>query len=211
MPSLPDCYYDLDKTLFNTPQLTADVECYLRSIGHDDASIRHTRSLAVQQGYSFERHLRLLKHPRHRIPQHAEILGDLLERGDRYLLPGVAEGLAKISALTSSRLLTFGDPTFQGRKFRGIRAFDRLFTSECYLWNGQTKGDTIQIHGPRLGTWYLEDAPEHLNDVQEKAPWVHGVRMRAREVESKPHPGDGIAWIVVESFSEYLELVLNAN
>lgn len=210
MPALPICFFDLDKTLYNTDLLVADIEKYLRTVGHDNATIRHTLNLAIEQGYSFDRHLRLLGHSEERIRIHARILGDLLDRGDRYLLPGVSAGLQTLSATIDCALLTFGDPRFQGQKRRGIKAFHGIFSSEHYVWKRHTKGDVIRDRGRGIA-WILEDTPTHLEDVRRKAPWVRRVRMRSIDINTKPHPGDGEKWSVVTSFSEFVDLVLNVN
>lgn len=203
----PTCFLDLDLTLYNTTQLIADIRAYLRSIGHSDANITTTFGVAIRRGYTFEQHLHLLGHPEHRIQQHAVVLDELLDRGDRYLLPGVSDGLQALSDHAQCTLLTFGHPTFQGRKFRGVHAFRHVFSSQFFVWKRHTKGDIIRDRGPHPDLWFLEDTPGQLEDVLRKAPWTRCVRMRARDVQTEPHDGDGTQWVVVESFAEFVDLV----
>ena len=137
------------------------------------------------------------------------ILHGHLAQGFPRLLPGVYEGIQRLSARTECRLLTYGFPSYQQEKMSGLGDFRRFFTEEHYVWNEETKGDVLfAFNAPT--TIFLDDSARFLSDVQQKAPSVRCVRMDSAQVPAGSLPEDGSRWPVVRSFAEFEDLLAPA-
>ncbi len=200
-------YYDLDFSLYHTAELMADLRNDLQRMGYVAAAIDEAFEQLNDVGYSLEGHLRLLGHREDDIPARANELQFYLSHGEKYLMPGVYDGLIDLSLRADQHLLTFGFPQYQQAKFSGLGDTALSFHGAHFVWKGDKKGDVIANAGQAGTVWFLDDSPAHLEDACQKAPWVKAVRMMWPEFKLKPDNRDHIHWDVVRSFDEFVALV----
>jgi hypothetical protein len=104
-------------------------------------------------------------------------------------------------------LLTFGFPQYQRSKFAGLQEIAGIFGDSHFVWRDERKGDVIRGFGSDVETWFLDDSPAHLEDVDQKAPWAKIVRIAWPQFNPRPYPGDIIRWDVVRSFEDFIALI----
>ncbi len=200
-------FIDLDDTLYDSSRMFDPIRTDMIALGHSSEEVdRHGLTLSAE-GYSFERHLRLLGHPADFIDRKRHEYYAVLAQGDRFLFPNVARDLRNLACTSDCHLLTYGDPAFQMYKATHISSMQRSFVRMHYVWRQQTKGDVLRSMGRHGAVWFLDNDSGHLLDAHKKAPWVRPVRMCWPETNQRPHEGDGSLWPVVTSFSEFVQLV----
>jgi len=200
-------FFDLDFTLYDTAALMDDLRRDLERFGASRSAIDAGFDRLNESGYSFESHLILLLCPERLIPERANELQFHLSHGQKYLMPGVFDGLVGLADADELHLLTFGFPQYQRAKFAGLKELAGIFRDSHFVWRDERKGDVIRSFGPDVETWFLDDSPAHLEDVGQKAPWAKIVRIAWPQFSPKPYPGDHIRWDVVRSFDEFVALV----
>jgi FMN phosphatase YigB (HAD superfamily) len=201
-------FFDLDCTLYNTGWLMADLRKDILKLGYPAELIDAGFDQLNDVGYSLEGHLRLLGHPEDDIPDRANELQFHLSYGQKYLMPGVVDGLVLLKVASELHLLTFGYQPYQRAKFAGLKELaGTVFADAHFVWKGETKGEVIARFGRETETWFLDDSPQHLEDACQKAPWIKAVRIMWPDFNPRPHFGDHIRWDVVRNFEEFIALV----
>lgn len=200
-------FLDLDYTLYDTDAMIRLVRADMETLGVERGEIDRAQAIATREGYSFFRHLKLLRLPATTIRERNRTYRQLLATGDRFLLPHVHEGLKRLQEDSELHLLTYGRPSYQRCKVRGIGCLRDVFTSEHYIWRYLTKGDVIRRYGNECPTFFLDDVSTHLEDVYRKAPLVTRVRMEWPHFPNTPHRLDEVAWQVVHSFETFVAIV----
>ncbi len=207
MPS-KRCFLDLDYTLYNTAEPIRLVREDLLASGSTPQAIDASLQALNQLGYSFERQLAELGYAPDVLSQKAQAYRAVQADGDRFLYPGVPEQIERLAHFADCALLTFGDPPFQLSKFNGLPSLFGNIGPTHFVWQDQTKGDVIRCYGPHPCTWFLDDSPQQLADVIEKAPWVTCIRiMWPQNTNTKPHPRDQRSWRVVTDLKHFVDLV----
>lgn len=200
-------FFDFDHTLYHTDALMARISAEIETLGFDRETIKRAQAAATKDGYSFARHLAYLGLPKTRIRGYCRAYRHVLEHGDAFLLPQVPEGLRELQNKAELHLLTYGRPSHQRHKVRGIKDLKGLFTAKHYVWRNKTKGDIIRQYGSQCLTFFLDDVSTHLEDACKKAPWTSCIRMQWPEFVHNPPEFNEPAWPVVHSFTEFLTLV----
>lgn len=200
-------FIDLDYTLYRTDALIAHIVTDLELLGFDREAIKQAQTAASKEGYSFDRHLSHLGVQKPLLRSRRNAYQQLLEEGDFFLLPAVQEGLDRLQRQAKLHLLTYGRPSYQRRKVRGIQSLKGLFTTEHYIWQEKTKGDVIRKYGDECQTFFLDDLSTHLEDACKKAPWTTCIRMQWPVFSHNPHPLDEVTWRVIHSFETFVTLV----
>jgi len=201
-------FFDLDFTLYHTAWLMADLRKGMVRLGYPAEAIDAGFDQLNDVGYSLEGHLRLLGHPEDDIPARANELQFHLSYGQKYLMPGVFDGLVLLTVASELHLLTFGYQPYQRAKFAGLNELaGTVFADSHFVWKDETKGDVIARFGNKMETWFVDDSPAHLEGACRKAPWVKAVRMMWPDFNIRLDPGDHIRWDVACSFEEFIALV----
>jgi hypothetical protein len=204
-------FLDLDFTLYDTSRLMADLSRDLQAMGYSADVVEMGFRWLNDEGYSLEGHLRFLGHPEDRIQEAANGLRYHLTYGQKNLLPGVFDGLGRLSFDADLALLTYGYPPYQQDKFAGLGETTLFFQGAHYVWKDESKGGVLSQAGRGSRVWFLDDSPSHLEDAFQKAPWVKVVRIAWPRFNPKPDPGDHVWWKVVSSFDEFAALVLRGG
>ncbi len=202
------CFIDFDRTLYDTNKMNQIIFADLISMGYLPSHIMGMYALLIPNGYSFEKHLSLLGHPISDIAKKVSEYENILSQGDTFLFPGVTQRLNDLIFVAQTYLLTHGYPPHQRKKFENVSTLRGAWTGLHYTWNDQTKGDIIQSYGSGVfETWFIDDQPAYLLDVQQKAPWAECIRIMWPNSGAAPHPADNRRWPVVTNFSDFVTLV----
>ncbi len=200
-------FFDLDRTLYDTDAMVQPIYKDMQSMGHTIENIAKTKHRLIETGYSFERHLEDLGVSPKVVQEKSDAYRAMQQAGDRFLYPGVIEGVRRLAAAHECLILTFGHPPFQQHKLECINTLKLYIQKIHYVdMNPPTKGEVIQSYG-ESPSWFIDDSPVQLFDVQAKAPWAHRVRIRWPNTESPDHPGDHVDWYVVRNMEELIELI----
>lgn len=200
-------FLDLDFTLYDTARLMVDLSRDLQRMGYSAEAVEIGFSQLNDVGYSLEGHLCLLGHPQDSVQERANELRYHLSYGQKYLLPGVFDGLGRLAFSSDLYLLTFGFPPYQQAKFSGLGETTIYFQGANFVWKDEPKGDVVAQAGRGDDVLFLDDSPGHLEDACQKAPWVKAVRILWPQFKPKSDPRDHIRWDIVRSFEEFVALV----
>lgn len=202
------CYFDLDRTLYDTDAMFGPIRDDLIAQGYTKTQIKEASNVLSQTGYSFEAHLRALGITDPVLASKMREYAQRLQQGDSFLITGVLEMLYNIHDRAEPYLLTFGFPPFQQEKVRGIPSLLPFLRDSHFVWQDQSKGDVLRDAGDEARVIFVDDTPSHLQDARAKAPWVTCVRMMHPHFHLKSHPEDGKEWEVCENFSSLERIVL---
>lgn len=200
-------FLDLDRTLYDTDRMWGPIERDLLEHGYSLEQIAASEP-SLDEGYTFEKHLRNLGFAENFIPEKIEKYNAFLRDGDAYLFTGVAEALRELAKSAELSIVTYGIPGIQSPKLEGIRSFKPLFSSIHIVQPPLgSKGEVIRSYGEHPETFFVDDSPRHLMDVLEKAPWTKVARMMWPEANRESHEGDDAKWPVVRSMEELKKLL----
>ncbi len=194
-------YFDFDRTLYDTDSFYRLVNNDLISHGHTEKEIHDVKS--ALDSYSFSGLLAGLGYTEDQV---AEMIGDFHQhfyQGNILLLPNVTQTLSQIAHAHECHLLTFGDEAFQRAKYDGTSDLHPIMHGTHFITHGHTKGEALRDAGEGTVT-FVDDSPEQLLDVHEKAPWVTLIRIMWPKFELTAHPEDGKLWNVVTSIEELI-------
>ncbi|HWQ99490.1 MAG TPA: hypothetical protein VN397_01430 [Candidatus Methylomirabilis sp.] len=173
----PRIFFDLDHTLYDTDAMLSPIVEDAVRLGASENVVRTAIRHAGRTGFTFEAVLARLGHPPDVVEQRALVYRQRLAEGNAFLYPGVTESLQRIALRADCVLLTYGYPPFQEEKFSSVTDLHPVFLDRHFVWAGQTKGDVIRSYGDDRPAWFVDDAPEHLEDALQKAPWTMCIRM----------------------------------
>jgi FMN phosphatase YigB (HAD superfamily) len=203
----PRCIFDLDHTLYNTSMLWERVVEELVERGFEEHRVNATANALTMSGYSFELHLRALGASEQQCSELVPRLYAMMDKGNAYLYPDVVPWITTKAGECDLSLLTFGHQAFQTRKWQALTELHPFFSEfRVVEAQGVTKGMVIASMGNDRPTVFIDDAPRHLVDAQEQAPFATRVRMM-RSDGGEPHVGDGVAWRCIRSLKELEHLV----
>lgn len=202
------CYFDLDRTLYDTDGMMEGIRTDLVGLGSSLADVDRVRDELGVEGYSFEGHLLRLGFAPDVVERKAAEYRSLQRAGDRYLYADVERGMDRLRGVCECHLLTYGFPEYQRHKFHGIQVLQPHFAATHYVWRGQTKGDIVCAERQDgREDWVLDDSVPQLEDIAAKAPRARLVRMCRPGTVPHDHPDDGVRWRVVRDLASFAQLL----
>ena len=206
-------FFDLDCALLNTHALMDPIVDDLVFCDFPQEAILDARNRAVELGYTFELHLKLLGVPEEKISERARFYYEFLnDRGNQLLYPGVPALIERLFQRgIPCELVTSGVPEFQIAKFKGLTRISSYFTACHFLWKGAPKANTIRarlLEGERgvftddSTCWLDHPLLERLTRVRMMWP---------QNPEARPHPKDGVDWQVARSAEELEQIIIDLS
>ncbi|MBU0540378.1 HAD hydrolase-like protein [Patescibacteria group bacterium] len=183
-------FFDLDRTLFDTDRMYADICKDLQSDGFSKEEIDEAGRQCNHIGYTFKRHLRALQIPEKTAKNKTRAYYAALDRGS-YTYHDVPVAIKRLSERNLTlALLTHGFPRFHQRKFASLGSeLCAKFQLQHYVWKGSSKGGVISHHAltnPESRILFVDDLPSNLEAAHGMHPRTKCLHIWRSEEAARP-------------------------
>ena len=162
-------FWDLDLTLLDTTALLRPVlELLAGTVGCSPEDVRRAIDKLDSGGFTWLKLLEKIELPANRVEDALRFCEEQYARAEQYLYPGAREAIAELDPIAEQILVTFGDPTFQRRKWNAIPGLHPFFRATHFV-DGVTLGKGVLI-----ASYDATGMPSFL--VDDSGRWQDGIK-----------------------------------